>query len=1069
MHNINGIVVKQFVLQLSTPNRRVSLACIVSLILFAALVLPITASITGRHPAASPNRGLRSFTWKEKMKALGSRPPDNHLIGSASDPKATLVAGLNLVVNTLGDAADSNIGDGHCDTDGNLGNGDQCTLRAAIQEANSASTDDVITFDPSLSGGTITLNNQLDFITGNLVLNGPGASQLSVRRSNVAGTPGFRIFSISNNAVVTISGLTISNGDLSNTNNGSGVLNSGTLTMNDCNIFGNHLEANAFGGGIYSTASLTLNNCNVGGPQVGQGNSANDGGGIYVLAGQFTMTGGSVVGNSGNGIALVFGASATLNGVVINNNTSNNTGGGVEVGPPSTVNINRCLISGNSAVNGGAIYNGGTVAVLTSTISGNSSSGSGGAIMNQGNLFNPSPPITLTDTTVTNNRSNSDNVGGEVGGGIFRMSGPVTLHNTIVAGNFRGGSPSTTADDFSGAVDLSSSFNLIGPGGSGGLVNGTNNNQVGVADALLGPLADNGGPTQTHALLPGSPAIDAGNSSFTTDQRGQPRPIDDKTVANVAGSNGSDVGAYEAHNLQVNSIADTDDGTCTALTTGNGCTLREAINAANTEIGAELILFAPALITGGPVTITLLNALPDLSSDMMISGPGANLLTVQRNTAGGTPQFRIFTIQSGTTVNIFGLTMSNGNLGSSGGAVLNSGTLTLTNTIVSANTAGSGGGGLYNTGTLTLTNSTVSGNNGGNIFEGGGIYNTSSSMLLLTNTTVSGNTAGDYGGGIFNNGGVAALADSTVSGNVGGQLGGAIVNGGTLTLTNCTVSGNNSGPGGHAVFNFSNGTANIKNTIVAGNIVGSGAGPDLGGSFDSQDYNLIGNTSGASFTGTTAHNITNVNAQLGPLANNGGPTQTHALLAGSPALDAGDNSVTGAPLNLSTDQRGAGFSRIVDGPDADTTATVDIGALEAQVSLEDITDKTTNEDTHLQFSFNVGGSASITSVTATSSNTALVPNNAANLVVTGSGSTRTLTINPASDQFGTSTITVTVNGINSQSMTDTFALTVNPVNDPPSFTKGPDQTVNNNAGLQTVNNWAKQGFPRDPLTSPARR
>ena len=93
-------------------------------------------------------------------------------------------------------------------------------------------------------------------------------------------------------------------------------------------------------------------------------------------------------------------------------------------------------------------------------------------------------------------------------------------------------------------------------------------------------------------------------------------------------------------------------------------------------------------------------------------------------------------------------------------------------------------------------------------------------------------------------------------------------------------------------------------------------------------------------------------------------------------------------------------------------------------------------------------------MTGTSSNTALVPNNAANLVVTGSGSARTLTINPAADQFGTSTLAVTVNGNNSQSMTDTFVLTVNPVNDPPSFTKGPDQAVNNNAGMQTVNNWA---------------
>ena len=144
---------------------------------------------------------------------------------------------------------------------------------------------------------------------------------------------------------------------------------------------------------------------------------------------------------------------------------------------------------------------------------------------------------------------------------------------------------------------------------------------------------------------------------------------------------------------------------------------------------------------------------------------------------------------------------------------------------------------------------------------------------------------------------------------------------------------------------------------------------------------------------------------------------------------------------LTFDQRGTPFARSVDGPDADTTAAVDIGAFEAQVSIEDIPDKTINEDTQLQFTFNIGGGANITSVTATSSNTTLVPNNAANIALSGSGSTRTLTINPAANRFGTSTISVTVNGSNSQSMTDTFVLTVNPVPDTPSVTNA-STTVN---------------------------
>src|SRR5439155_20661327 len=109
------------------------------------------------------------------------------------------------------------------------------------------------------------------------------------------------------------------------------------------------------------------------------------------------------------------------------------------------------------------------------------------------------------------------------------FSSTVTLHNTIVADNFEG-SGTTTENDIiasNGAVDASSANNLIGTGGSGGLTNGTNGNQVGVANPLLGPLTDNGGPTKTHALLSGSPAIDRATAvaDLTTDQRGLARNV----------------------------------------------------------------------------------------------------------------------------------------------------------------------------------------------------------------------------------------------------------------------------------------------------------------------------------------------------------------------------------------------------------------------------------------------------------------------------------------------------------------------------------------------------------------
>jgi hypothetical protein len=140
--------------------------------------------------------------------------------------------------------------------------------------------------------------------------------------------------------------------------------------------------------------------------------------------------------------------------------------------------------------------------------------------------------------TITANRVISGS-GGVFGGGINAEGGAPQLSNTIVAGNFQGASPSTTANDIAGSVAAASAFNLIGTGGSGGLTNGVNSNQVGVSNVGLGTLASNGGPTQTVALLSGSPAIDRGSNTYVktgeTDERGFAR-----IVNNIV-----DIGAFE--------------------------------------------------------------------------------------------------------------------------------------------------------------------------------------------------------------------------------------------------------------------------------------------------------------------------------------------------------------------------------------------------------------------------------------------------------------------------------------------------------------------------------------------
>jgi hypothetical protein len=362
-------------------------------------------------------------------------------------------------------------------------------------------------------------------------------------------------------------------------------------------------------------------------------------------------------------------------------------------------------------------------------------------------------------------------------------------------------------------------------------------------------------------------------------------------------------------------------------------------------------------------TINLTRALPDLTHSINIEGPGPDLLTVRRDTGGNYRIFTVggsnavsiagLTIANGYASYDYGggiynnhgaLTVTNstvsGNLsagfgvdGLGGGIYNNGGTLTLTNSTVSGNTAQDGtpdfegsGGGIYNNGgALTLNDSTVRGNRGR---LGGGIYD-NGGTLTLNDSTVSGNSApfghggGGYGGGIYNYNDVGMLNNSTVSGNssihgggifndtatftvsnstVSGNHGEGIYiyrGGGTFTLTNSTVSGNSVPSGGDGggiyIYYLYSGTLNPFDTVLAGNMAGTD--PDLHGNLGSLGHNLIGNTQGGS--GFDPTDLLNVDPLLGPLQANGGPTQTMALLPGSPALNAGDPDQLG-----STDQRG---------------------------------------------------------------------------------------------------------------------------------------------------------------------
>jgi len=187
------------------------------------------------------------------------------------------------------------------------------------------------------------------------------------------------------------------------------------------------------------------------------------------------------------------------------------------------------------------------VKLIASTLTGNTGSiGPGGAIFN-GSGADPSNALTLVACTLSSNTATA-------GGGIYQGNGTfgnsnmtVVIRNTILKAGNSGG---TISNEFL-AVVISDGYNLSSDDGGGVLTNATD--QINT-DPLLGPLASNGGPTVTHKLLPGSPAIDQGKSfGLTTDQRGRPRPYDDPSIANAAGGDGSDIGAYEA---QPDSVGD---------------------------------------------------------------------------------------------------------------------------------------------------------------------------------------------------------------------------------------------------------------------------------------------------------------------------------------------------------------------------------------------------------------------------------------------------------------------------------------------------------------------------------
>jgi len=770
----------------------------------------------------------------------------------------------------------------------NTGDAGAGSLRQAIINANANPGADSISFDASVfsSSQTITLTTGQLSISEAVAINGTGASLVTVSGNNAS-----RVFSTAaapTGALITLFGLTITGGEVGIFSSGAGIfVNDESLSLSNCVITGNNSSFGSAGGiQLYSAAaSLTLTGCTI------SMNTASGSGGGILIGGNSNVVitdsaiSGNTAGGSGGGIWFSFGGSLLMERSTVDGNKANSgSGGGIYAfGSAFIGTIRNCTVSSNSVLGGG--QNGGGIVLIS------------GAQM------------ILQNSTVAFNSATGS------GGGISVISGTLKLDSTVVGKNTCAGSP-----DIKNAVTANSSF--IGDT-TGAVVTGTPL----TGDPMLGPLANNGGTTQTHHPNPGSPLIGAGSNpaSLTTDQRGF-----GFTRANDA----VDIGAVEVQsgNFIVTNANDSGTGS-----------LRQCILNSNGNPGTDAITFDSAFFNT-PRTIALTSGDLDMADSVTITGPGAHLATISGNNAS-----RVINIFNGTgmiDVTLSGLTLMKGNApGATGGAirsygenltvqqciitsnaaafeggilVTSPGKLLLTDSQVTNNTASTNIGGVASTGAATILRSTISGNSAADYF--GGLF--VGGTLTLEDSTISDNTAGISGGGLHLHGSATStIRNSTISGNTAATNGGGILLGasypfnGTLLIHSSTITSNTatSGTGGGITRIIGTGTITLESTIVSGN--SNASAPDISSTGTvNLKTSLVGSAVGFSKTDLGGNLPFGTSAKLGPLTDNGGPTLTHALLPGSPAIDKGSN-----PAALSTDQRG--FARVYG-------TSADIGAFE---------------------------------------------------------------------------------------------------------------------------------------------
>ena len=693
------------------------------------------------------------------------------------------------------------------------------------------------------------------------------------------------------------------------------------------------------------------------------------GGGIHAPLGQVALIQSKVSGNTtsgarspGGGISSGGGLTAFQSIISANRTLGvDSHGGGLYATRSGKAEIAFSSIFDNEAI--GVASTGGGIAtsdidvtVSNSTISGNVATSDGGGLATQ---LSPAVDLLIDFSTIGFNQSDG------IGGGlqlVNPLGASATIRHSIIATNEdQGLAPDMHIVGSASGLQLESS--LLGSNGGTTLAESptpdANGNWIGdisgagAIDPRLAPLAFRGGPTPTHALLAGSPAIDGGDGTLNTltasDQRGTP-------FTRFFGA-APDIGSYETQSLNSDAFftVTTTDDEVDAL---NGkVSLREAIQFASGSVGVDTIRFDDSVFAL-PQTISLALGELLIPDAMEIRGPGSERLTID---AGGNSRVMHVTASVGEVV-ISDVTLTGGSTSESGadggGLLVSNANMTIRSSVITGNRtsgAASHGGGIYASGgSIRIIDSLISSNRTeGSQSRGGGVA-TESAMLSIQASAIVNNAteaSGSHGGGLSFDQSVASIVNTTVSTN---EVSGSDSSGGgihvgaesQLQVVNSTITLNESvgGGGGVHVTEGLRETLTIDNTIVAGNrddssspdlkppslpsnlsirfsLIGDNEGTQLAESQTSDPLgNLIGSSDGQG----------SIDPRLGALALYGGTTPTHRPLPDSRVINAGldDLAIDELGNALVGDQRGAPFTRF--------ESIVDIGAFESQPAVEPI-------------------------------------------------------------------------------------------------------------------------------------